>query len=68
MVRDLPSRVRELKRMGFRIPIDDLGTGYAGLSACTELEPNVKLDMSLVRRVWCRLDKAEHHQAAGADV
>jgi len=51
-MRDLPSRMRDLKGMGFQIAIDDLGTGYAGLSALTQLEPHiVKLDMSLVRHV-----------------
>jgi EAL domain-containing protein (putative c-di-GMP-specific phosphodiesterase class I) len=51
-VGDVPSRVRDLKRMGFQIAIDDLGAGYAGLNAFTMLEPHiVKLDMSLVRGV-----------------
>ena len=43
-------RVRELRAMGFRVAIDDLGAGYAGLSSLARLEPEVvKLDMSLVR-------------------
>ncbi len=43
-------RVNALRRMGFRIAIDDLGAGYAGLTSFTQLEPDiVKLDMSLVR-------------------
>jgi EAL domain-containing protein (putative c-di-GMP-specific phosphodiesterase class I) len=51
-VTDLASRVRQLKRLGFQLAIDDLGAGYAGLSAFTQLEPDiVKLDMSLVRSV-----------------
>jgi len=38
--------------MGFRIAIDDLGAGYAGLTSFATLEPEfVKLDMSLVRDV-----------------
>jgi EAL domain-containing protein (putative c-di-GMP-specific phosphodiesterase class I) len=38
--------------MGFRIALDDLGAGYAGLTSFTSLEPEfVKLDMSLVREV-----------------
>lgn len=46
------ARVAELRRRGFRIAIDDLGAGYAGLSSFTQLEPEfVKLDMSLVRDV-----------------
>ena len=44
------ARVRELRDLGFRIAIDDLGAGYAGLSSLARLEPEVvKLDMSLVR-------------------
>ena len=43
-------RVATLRRMGFRIAIDDLGAGYAGLTSFAQLEPEiVKLDMSLVR-------------------
>jgi EAL domain-containing protein (putative c-di-GMP-specific phosphodiesterase class I)/CheY-like chemotaxis protein len=46
----LSARVRELREIGFRIAIDDLGAGYAGLSSLARLEPEVvKLDMSLVR-------------------
>jgi len=38
--------------LGFQIALDDLGSGYAGLTSFTLLEPEfVKLDMSLVRDV-----------------
>jgi EAL domain-containing protein (putative c-di-GMP-specific phosphodiesterase class I) len=51
-VKDLRARVAQLRKMGFRIAIDDLGAGYAGLTAFAQLEPEVvKLDMSLVRDV-----------------
>jgi EAL domain-containing protein (putative c-di-GMP-specific phosphodiesterase class I)/CheY-like chemotaxis protein len=51
-VKDVQSRVAELRRAGFRIALDDLGAGYAGLSSLAALEPEiVKLDMSLVRDV-----------------
>jgi EAL domain-containing protein (putative c-di-GMP-specific phosphodiesterase class I) len=51
-IADVPVRVRSLRRMGFRIAIDDLGAGYAGLTSFAELHPDVaKLDMSLVRGV-----------------
>jgi EAL domain-containing protein (putative c-di-GMP-specific phosphodiesterase class I) len=51
-VKDPRGRVAELRRMGFRIAIDDLGAGYAGLTSFATLEPEfVKLDMSLVRDV-----------------
>lgn len=50
--RDLAVRVTQLREMGFRIALDDLGAGYAGLTSFTSLEPEfVKLDMSLVREV-----------------
>jgi EAL domain-containing protein (putative c-di-GMP-specific phosphodiesterase class I) len=46
------SAVRRLRELGFRIAIDDLGAGYAGLSSFALLEPDVaKLDMALVRDI-----------------
>jgi EAL domain-containing protein (putative c-di-GMP-specific phosphodiesterase class I) len=51
-VKDVRARVSVLRYHGFRIAIDDLGAGYAGLSSFAALEPEiVKLDMSLVRGV-----------------
>jgi EAL domain-containing protein (putative c-di-GMP-specific phosphodiesterase class I)/ActR/RegA family two-component response regulator len=51
-VKDIQSRVSDLRHLGYRIAIDDLGAGYAGLSSFAALEPEiVKLDMSLVRNV-----------------
>lgn len=51
-VPNVRSRVAALRKMGFRIAIDDLGAGYAGLTSFALLEPQlVKLDMSLVRNV-----------------
>jgi EAL domain-containing protein (putative c-di-GMP-specific phosphodiesterase class I) len=51
-VTDARERVAALRGLGFRIAIDDLGAGYAGLNAFAQLEPEVvKLDMSLVRDV-----------------
>ena len=39
-----------LRKLGYRIAVDDLGAGYAALGALATLEPEiVKLDMSLVR-------------------
>lgn len=47
---DARERAAELRRAGFAIAVDDLGAGYAGLSAIALLEPQVvKLDMTLVR-------------------
>jgi EAL domain-containing protein (putative c-di-GMP-specific phosphodiesterase class I) len=48
----LPEKIAKLRALGFRLALDDLGGGYAGLSSFTLLEPEfVKLDMSLVRNV-----------------
>jgi EAL domain-containing protein (putative c-di-GMP-specific phosphodiesterase class I) len=49
---DVQARIARLREMGFRIAVDDLGAGYAGLTTFAQLEPEVvKLDMSLVRNV-----------------
>jgi EAL domain-containing protein (putative c-di-GMP-specific phosphodiesterase class I)/ActR/RegA family two-component response regulator len=51
-VKGLTSSVGRLRALGFRIAIDDLGSGYAGLSSVAILEPEVvKADMSLVRGI-----------------
>jgi EAL domain-containing protein (putative c-di-GMP-specific phosphodiesterase class I) len=51
-VDDVAARVAELRRLGFQLAIDDLGAGYAGLTAFAELVPEVvKLDMTLVRNI-----------------
>jgi EAL domain-containing protein (putative c-di-GMP-specific phosphodiesterase class I)/ActR/RegA family two-component response regulator len=51
-VKDARVRVAALREMGFRIAIDDLGAGYAGLTSFAQLQPEVvKLDMSLIRDV-----------------
>jgi EAL domain-containing protein (putative c-di-GMP-specific phosphodiesterase class I) len=51
-VRVARSRVADLRSMGFRVAIDDLGAGYAGLNSFATLEPEVvKLDMTLIRDI-----------------
>jgi EAL domain-containing protein (putative c-di-GMP-specific phosphodiesterase class I) len=46
------ARMADLRAMGFRIALDDLGAGYAGLTSFALLRPEiVKLDMGLVRGV-----------------
>jgi EAL domain-containing protein (putative c-di-GMP-specific phosphodiesterase class I) len=51
-VKDVRGTIAALRNMGFRIAIDDLGAGYAGLTSFATLEPEfAKLDMSLVRDV-----------------
>jgi len=49
-MRDVHERLAALRKLGFKIAIDDLGAGYAGLNSFATLEPDfVKIDMSLVR-------------------
>ena len=51
-VRDARERIARLRAQGFRIAVDDLGAGYAGLTSFVTLEPElIKLDMSLVRDI-----------------
>jgi EAL domain-containing protein (putative c-di-GMP-specific phosphodiesterase class I) len=49
---NLADRLRRLRALGFRVAIDDLGEGYAGLTSLARVAPEfVKLDMSLVRGI-----------------
>lgn len=49
---DITSIVKNLRLLGYRLAVDDLGTGYAGLSSFTQLSPEiVKLDRSLVEGI-----------------
>jgi EAL domain-containing protein (putative c-di-GMP-specific phosphodiesterase class I) len=51
-VPDVRARLDRLRALGFRIALDSLGSGYAGLASFTTLNPTfVKYDMSLVRGV-----------------
>jgi len=51
-IRDVTGRVAQLRALGYRIAVDDLGAGYAGLTSFAHLEPEVvKVDMSLVRDI-----------------
>jgi EAL domain-containing protein (putative c-di-GMP-specific phosphodiesterase class I)/CheY-like chemotaxis protein len=44
--------VTKLRSHGFRIAIDDAGSGYSGLQTIVEVEPDfIKLDISLIRHV-----------------
>lgn len=48
----LKTQVRELRNMGFRIALDDMGAGYAGLTSFALLIPEVvKFDMELIRGI-----------------
>ncbi len=58
-VRGVTKKIARLKELGFRIAVDDLGAGYAGLNSFVHLEPDfVKLDMALIRGV----DQSERKQ------
>jgi EAL domain-containing protein (putative c-di-GMP-specific phosphodiesterase class I)/ActR/RegA family two-component response regulator len=49
---DVRQRVARLRSLGFRIAVDDLGAGYAGLNSFAQLQPEfVKLDIALVRDI-----------------
>jgi len=51
-IEHLQERVEELRSLGYRIAVDDLGASHAGLSSFRQLGPDiVKLDISLVRNV-----------------
>ena len=46
------TRIQSLRSHGFRVALDDLGSGYSSLNLLAQLEPDfVKLDMELVRGV-----------------
>jgi EAL domain-containing protein (putative c-di-GMP-specific phosphodiesterase class I) len=54
----MSERVAALRARGFRIAVDDLGAGYAGLTYVAKMRPDVvKLDMGLVHGV---LDSRTH--------
>jgi EAL domain-containing protein (putative c-di-GMP-specific phosphodiesterase class I) len=49
---ELCERIAMLRRLGFRVAVDDLGAGFSSLDLLAEIRPDfVKLDMSLVRRL-----------------
>ncbi len=51
-------RVAALKQAGFRVAIDDIGSGYSGLASFALLEPElVKIDMSLIRDIHASTTK-----------
>ena len=62
-VRDFASLRRvleEIRAMGFRLAMDDVGSGYAGLQSIAEIRPDfLKIDMSLVRDLHLNAIKRE---------
>lgn len=52
LIADGRSRLERLRARGFRLAVDDLGTGYSGLASLVDLDPEViKIDMGLVRDI-----------------
>ncbi len=52
VVYDLQTRLKRLRMLGYRIAVDDLGEGHAGLNAFVQLQPDiVKLDRCLIREI-----------------
>jgi EAL domain-containing protein (putative c-di-GMP-specific phosphodiesterase class I) len=50
--------VERLENVGFRFAVDDLGSGYGGLSLLADLRPAfIKVDMSIVRNVHLKAQK-----------
>jgi EAL domain-containing protein (putative c-di-GMP-specific phosphodiesterase class I) len=63
-VPDIAGRAARLRGLGYRLAIDDIGAGYAGLNSFAQLEPEVvKLDMALVRDVQGSVTKQKLIQA-----
>ncbi|MBN8610572.1 MAG: EAL domain-containing protein [Deltaproteobacteria bacterium] len=49
---EVEQRIASLRKLGYRIAVDDLGAGYAGLSYFARISPDVvKIDMSLTRDI-----------------
>jgi EAL domain-containing protein (putative c-di-GMP-specific phosphodiesterase class I) len=49
-IADIADRIAHLRRLGFRIAVDDIGAGYSGLNSFATVQPDfVKLDITLVR-------------------
>jgi EAL domain-containing protein (putative c-di-GMP-specific phosphodiesterase class I) len=57
-VKHVTQRVESLRKLGYRIALDDLGAGYAGLTTFAHLEPDiVKVDRSLVTNIGTDVTK-----------
>jgi EAL domain-containing protein (putative c-di-GMP-specific phosphodiesterase class I) len=54
----IEEKIGHLRSIGYRIALDDIGSGYANLNTFAVLEPDiVKLDMALVRDIHTRATK-----------
>jgi len=53
-------RLRHFRERGFRLAMDDVGSGYSGLQAIAEIDPDyIKVDMTLVRDIHTNVIKKE---------
>jgi EAL domain-containing protein (putative c-di-GMP-specific phosphodiesterase class I) len=51
-IADVRERMKRLRALGFRLAVDDLGSGYSGLASFAALEPDfVKLDRGLIHGI-----------------
>jgi EAL domain-containing protein (putative c-di-GMP-specific phosphodiesterase class I) len=51
-LRDVRTRIKSIRDLGFRFALDDFGAGFGGLTSFALLEPDiVKLDMGLIRGI-----------------
>jgi EAL domain-containing protein (putative c-di-GMP-specific phosphodiesterase class I) len=63
-VRGLAERIAGLRKLGYRIAVDDFGAGYAGLTTFAQIEPELaKLDKALVAGLDCSPRKLSVVQA-----
>ncbi|HET6278824.1 MAG TPA: GGDEF domain-containing phosphodiesterase [Candidatus Polarisedimenticolia bacterium] len=62
-IRDFDAFERDLaplRRQGFLVAIDDVGTGYSSLQTISEVQPDfLKIDISLIRKIHRSLIKQE---------
>lgn len=55
MIDGVDRRLEELRGLGYRLALDDLGAGYAGLTSLATMQPDiVKFDMELIRSIHRR--------------
>lgn len=60
-------QIERLRRLGYRIAIDDVGAGYAGLGTVTRIVPDVlKVDRSIVHELHKSATKAKVIQSLSA--
>jgi EAL domain-containing protein (putative c-di-GMP-specific phosphodiesterase class I) len=59
-INKVEDKVQQLRKLGYRIAVDDLGAGYSGLTSFALLSPEiVKFDMSLIRDIHCTRTKSK---------